>query len=511
MPTHSHQKAADLLQGLNLGDSIAELDNLLEAARVETSAFGDLLRDKVDLIPGTKGSGKSALFRIFVDFLPHHLLSSRKVVIAHGIQKHGDNVFHAFKEQFDQLSEDDFVNFWCIYLTSLAHEQFIKGAAFQNLLKNAGAEIDNFRQACAKANIPEIKAKKSLRDVLGWALNVLRTWSPRLTYKLPQDAGEIGLDLFGRPMDKRPADEKKSAAQVPQFISDVKDRLADVLKKTNLSIWLMIDRLDEIFPRRSDLETRALRGLLRTMRLFETDTIRIKIFLRDDMLEQIVSSGQGFTALTHITARRADTLQWSEDQILTMLVKRLFAGAAMSKYFEIDRERLDASQKYREECFYKVFPLTVHSGSKQSSTKHWIYTHTMDGKGVVTPRDVLDLITKAKQKQQDEFNQTLEGESPWLIGPKAILHGLEELSKRKRDTYLNAEFPHLWSHIKKFEGGKTEYDAGSLEKLLGKKWEAICADLLSIGVLGKSGRGAEATYIFPHVYRKSLNLTQGRA
>jgi hypothetical protein len=123
----------------------------------------------------------------------------------------------------------------------------------------------------------------------------------------------------------------------------------------------------------------------------------------------------------------------------------------------------------------------------------------------------LDLITKAKQKQQDEFNQTPQGESPWLIGPKAILHGLEELSKRKRDTYLNAEYPHLWSHIKKFEGGKTEYDAANLEQILGKKWEAICADLLSIGVLGKSGRGSEATYIFPHVYRKSLNQTQGRA
>jgi len=159
---HDHQKAADLLQDLNLGDSIAELDTLLEAARVETSAFGDLFRDKVDLIPGTKGSGKSALFRIFVDFLPNLLLNSRKVVIAHGVQKHGDNVFHAFKEQFDQLSEDDFVNFWCIYLTSLAHEQFIKGTAYQTLLKDAAAEIDSFREACAKANIPEIKAKKSL-------------------------------------------------------------------------------------------------------------------------------------------------------------------------------------------------------------------------------------------------------------------------------------------------------------------------------------------------------------
>ena len=127
---HRHNTAAELLAALDLGDSIAEIDALLETARVETSAFGDLLNDKVDLVPGTKGSGKSALFRMFVDFLPAHLLMSRKVVIAHGVQKHGDNVFHAFKHRFEHLSEDDFVDFWCIYLTSLAHEQFVKGTRY---------------------------------------------------------------------------------------------------------------------------------------------------------------------------------------------------------------------------------------------------------------------------------------------------------------------------------------------------------------------------------------------
>lgn len=123
----------------------------------------------------------------------------------------------------------------------------------------------------------------------------------------------------------------------------------------------------------------------------------------------------------------------------------------------------------------------------------------------------MDLVTKAKQEQQDEFNQTPESESPWLIGPKAIQHGLEELSKHKRHTYLKAEFPHLWPYIEKFEGGKTEYDIGTLKHLLGKNWENICSDLLSIGVLGKHTRRDQITYWFPHVYRKSLGLTQGRA
>ena len=67
---HQNRTLRALLENLNLGSSVAESDNSLEVARVETSAFSDLVNDRVDLVPGTKGSGKSALFRIFVDFLP---------------------------------------------------------------------------------------------------------------------------------------------------------------------------------------------------------------------------------------------------------------------------------------------------------------------------------------------------------------------------------------------------------------------------------------------------------
>src|SRR5712691_6986581 len=76
-------EAANLLAGLDLGSVVAESDTLLETARVETSVFDDLLADRVDLVPGTKGSGKTALYRIFVDFLPQVMLSARKIIIAH--------------------------------------------------------------------------------------------------------------------------------------------------------------------------------------------------------------------------------------------------------------------------------------------------------------------------------------------------------------------------------------------------------------------------------------------
>jgi hypothetical protein len=195
--THQNKTLSTLLQRLDLGSSVAESDTLLEAARIETSAFGDLLNDRVDLIPGTKGSGKSALFRIFVDFLPNYLLTQRKVVVAHGIQAPGDPVFHAFTDRFAKLSEEEFVSFWCIYLVSLAHEHFIKGPRYRKFLSGVGREIKAFQLACANAKIPEIEAKKSLRDILEWSLHVLARWRPQVKYRPPGDSGELEFDLFG--------------------------------------------------------------------------------------------------------------------------------------------------------------------------------------------------------------------------------------------------------------------------------------------------------------------------
>jgi len=298
---------------------------------------------------------------------------------------------------------------------------------------------------------------------------------------------------------------------LPIYMAEIKQALDAILTKAGLSIWLMIDRLDEIFPRRSELENKALRALLRTMRIFSSKSIRVKIFLRDDMLDHIVSSGQGFTALTHITARSADTLRWSEDQILTMIVNRLFANKKLSDYLEIDHDRLHASLDYRRKAFYKVFPPTVHKGSKQSATIRWIYNRVADGRDVVTPRDVIDLLSKAKQKQQDDFRADLTGESEWLIGPSAIQYGLSELSIRKRITYLQAEFPHLWENIKKFVGGKTEYSSSALQSLYGRNWESISEDLVSIGVLKKKTKQDKIIYWIPVLFREGLELSQGRA
>lgn len=509
---YKNREVEDLLAHMNLGSSVAESDNLLEVARIENSAFADLVNDRIDLVPGTKGSGKSALFRIFVDFLPDYLLKQRKVVVAHGVQAPGDPVFHAFSDQFSKLTEAEFVSFWCIYLVSLAHEQFVKGARYTSYLKEASDEIKNFRRACENARIPEITGNKTLRSILEWALHVLSTWRPKLKYRLPEGAGELELDLFGNPVEQRPAaDTSSEEDELPKYVTDIKDGLEAVLRKSGLGLWLMIDRLDEIFPRRSETERKALRGLLRAMRYFASDQIRVKVFLRDDMLDELVRGPEGFTALTHITARQADTLRWTVDQILAMLVKRLFANAELRNFLKVDRQAVDASAKYRAECFEKVFAPTVFRGPKQSPTIRWIFNRCADGRGVVTPRDVLDLVIRAKQRQQDICASDPNGTTDWIIGPSAVRYGFEELSERKRQTYLQAEFPHLWGHIEKFVGGKTDYGEKTLRELLGPNWKLVADDLVAIGFLAKKTKPSEDVYSIPVLYKHGLGITLGRA
>jgi hypothetical protein len=290
-------------------------------------------------------------------------------------------------------------------------------------------------------------------------------------------------------------------------IEDLALSLEALLFKANISLWLMIDRLDELFARRSHTEQKALRGLLHTLRLFRSDRIRIKIFLRDDISEHIVSS-QGFTSLSHVTARRADTLRWSEEQILAMVVRRIFASRALQRQYAVNTDMLQSSFEYQKEMFYSIFADTVHRPPNQSPTLRWIYNHTRDGRGVVTPRDVIFLLTRACQWQRDAFRRDPQGETERLILGPAILYGLEELSKEKRTVYLEAEFPHKWPEIRRLVGGSTEYSEAAMKSVFGKGYTHALEDMLALGIVERSKKRGAPSFKIPYLYRRGLECTQ---
>lgn len=502
----SNREAADILTTLDFGSGVAETDPLLETARIETSVFDDLMADRVDLVPGTKGSGKTALYRIFVDFLPSLLLENRQVVIAHGVQNREDTVFLAFQDQFDRLSESEFVDFWCIYLMSLAYEQFVRNPEYESYFKSCEQELSAFRKAYKNANIPDFERKRTLKEILAWTLAVIKKLSPRVSWKAPEDIGQFELSIGGE--EETDGHQKKiDQPYMPLVVTDLVTKLEALLEKADLSVWLMVDRLDELFARRSTTERNALRGLLRTIRLFGSAHIRVKLFLRDDILEQIVEN-DGFTALSHIASRRSDTLRWSEEQILAMITRRIAANTKFSETFSIDAEYAANNPEYQRHVFYEVFADTVYRPPNQSETLRWIYNHVKDGRGVVTPRDVITLLTRAGQRQRDTYRREPDGSTDRLINGPAIIYGLNELSKEKRTLHLEAEFPHLWKEISRLVGGGTQYSEAALKRIFGQRSHEITKDLVSIGLLERGTRKQKLAFSIPFLYRTGLECTQ---
>ena len=495
----------NLIYSFNVGDPIAEHDTLLNEARVETPIFTEIFQDKIDLVRGTKGSGKSALFLIFKDLLANHFLNKKGVVFVDGVEPQGDPIFLTFRQKFEQLDELEFQNFWRVYIFSLINRFFINSPKFEFTIKKVSQEVEEFRTSCKRANIPLFDEKSKFDELVRGVLNFV------CGFKIKQTCSADGsvntsLEFSPKPSSKEVEKYIHPEAETPIFVSETHAKLVLLLEKAELKVWVLLDRLDEAFLRRSPVEKTAIRSLLQTLRSFVDPRIRIKVFLRDDIFSYVTTGEEGFANLSHVMNRSTQILKWTKMEILHLIVKRVFCSKRIAAFYAVDSKKLENDENYRLHCFYMMFPAQIEPGPKQSSTLDWIYSHCQDSNGVVTPRDVIDLLRFSRTNQEDIFN-TDPMDQDHLISPAAFKKALHELSNKKRDSYLAAEFPHFFESIKRFEGSKSEYDSQTLKDMFGSFANQVVDNLCSIGFLKRNDSG---TYAIPFLFRHGLKIRQGK-
>lgn len=497
----SRDELSKLITQLDFGSSTAEKDTLLETARIETSVFTDMLLDRVDLIRGTKGSGKTALFRIFTKHLSDHFYKDSTVIIINGAEEPaGDPIFQSFKPRFEQLAELDFQNFWRVYFVALINKDVFTNEKYRDALTIARKDVEAFHDVCRKNSFPFEKKARGLKYIVNWALGAIKA----LKYSATVDAdGRIGVSVEPTG-DEAGATAPPPSSETPIFINEVRTKILDVLRKANLKVWIMVDRLDEIFPRRSDVETRALRSLLLTTNSFPDERLRLKLFLRDDIFASLIDPEKGFTALTHVTDRASDVLNWDRELVCKLIVKRIFCYEQFRRYFKIDQKRLEKDRDYQRECFGFVFPPKVERGM---DTLDWIYSRCQDGQGVVTPRDVIDLLQFARSEQATLFKESPESVKT-VMSFDALKYGYGKMSERKVNTYLRAEFPHLWTdYLARFENQKATLSKVALARILGTEDPKIPKILAEVGFLRFIPK--KGLYSVPYLYRHGMKMVQG--
>ncbi len=486
-----------LLSAFDLGTSTAENDPLLEVAKIETQQFADLyFYDRIDIIKGIKGAGKTALYRL-CHLLKEFFIRELNIYCIFGVEASGDPVFRIFRKEFEDFNEIEFENFWSIYFISLIYGAIYTDDKLRDQLKDNLSLIDKI---LSDIGLRFTKNSFTLKDSIGtiWKIISERKVKVGAEFALDQATGQLKSITPTFEIDPRNVQDISTR---PFYTSDFRDKLIEILRKKNVKIFIMLDRLDEVFPHRSNVEKTGLRGLLKAQYNFSHPYLRPKIFLRDDIIGYLASDG--FTALTHVADRCSSTISWSKDELLNLITKRISAHSILVSYYKIDRDQIDKDKGYREKIFYEIFPQKMG----KTFTIDWIYANCADANEIVTPRDMIDLFNYAKAEQFRQHRLNPDNQKH-LISPTSFVVGLDELSKHKKETFLFAEFPHLKEHFLKFEGKHSEYTLENLQEILGPDYLKILDDLRSIGFIKSIPKSA--TYRIPVIWRKGLNIRRGR-
>lgn len=511
-----------LLRSLVLGNSIAEYDTMLDAARVSTPTFDGVINDAYDIVTGRKGAGKTAIFRIVTHELANDYLHTADTVILSGVNASGESIFNHFREEFDSFDEQQFENFWKLYLISLIYNKFLKDPTYEAYLSDCEEEVKNFKKACYEAGLPDIKAQSSLAEIVKWVMNVFTRLKVKGSAAVSADVPTL-FAFSGEAEFKDLAQHKSTNSQVSIYVDQIGAALQAILKKSNLKIWVLLDRLDEVFDRYSMIEFNGLRGLLRAYKSFELsgdkELFKLKIFLRDDIKEFLTDNDSfrrfypkkdipPLAAATHIFAKESPVLSWTQEEIEQLILFRLLHSGLLRRHLglaeHLSRPEIEEALRNKElriKYWNKIFPEKIGN----SNSLGWIYRHLRDSNDVVTPRSVIDMLTAARTFQQKRLRLNYE-DSMHIFPFEAIKQGIAFASKNKLELDIYNEFPKDQSNIKKLGAyGKHKLSRVDLLDLYGKNWQKIVENLQRIGILRLIKTSNE--YRVEALFRPALDIT----
>jgi hypothetical protein len=484
---------SQILGDLSLGDSIAETDERLDRYFVNTHTFHVLICGEKDIIAGDKGTGKTALYRILMKRSRQlEELRTTRVVTAFNLT--GNPIFQELIRVPEQ-TEGQYIAFWKTYFLSLVGNWMLDQ---QDILHQSSIKrIESFLQ---RSNLKNIDTTPQS------IFSKLVALFPRTPVKSVEM--DIGLGDSGLPHANPKLEFSDAASIQPKTFFGV-DYFAGLklleasLKESNLTIWIALDRLDEAFQGFPQVEVPALRALLRAyLDLREISNLCLKLFIRKDLFRKVIANG--FVNLTHVNARKVEIV-WHDEDLKHVLIARV-------KDSEKVVDALSLAEMNNDEAFATLFPNKVSQGEKRSTTWNWMVSRIRDGNGVIAPRNLVDLVEKARagQVQCDLRSPREYTNGVPLIEADSVKKAHKLLSKDRVEDTLFAESAELAPLLEKFRNKKAEYDIASICILLSVDEEEARTSvrkLCDIGFLEEVG----SNYKIPMLYREGLAIRQGKA
>lgn len=491
-----------IVKKINFGSYVAEEERKnLKKYFYETENWRKILKGEIDIVYGTKGSGKSALYILVKDHQDQ--LKNDDVGLIFAEKLRGSPIFKNVQST-PPSSEGEMIILWKLYFLTIIGNYF-KEEKFKS--DSSKFVIDYLeREGLLPANFSLSKALSAVR-------NYIRKFS-----KISELEGNVKFDPdlltpngFGGKIvfsDDDAEDDHGGRRTLDSLIENANEALSEI----DRSLWILLDRLDVSFDESSDVEKNALRALFKVYADFRSySKIRLKIFIRSDIWDRI-STG-GFREASHIT--RDTTLSWTENSLLNLCIRRFISNDEIINELDINKEKVLTNSSEQEKLFYRIFPDQVEIGERQSKTFDWIIKRISDAKNGPAPRELilfLNLVCDEQIKRYERGEDTnVEGR---LFSRQAFKAALPALSTYKTTRVLFAEYPDLQDRVMSLSEQKSEQTIENLCTIWSSneiECRKICDELISIGFFEKiSSISTETYYKIPFIYRPHLKIVQGK-
>jgi hypothetical protein len=223
------------------------------------------------------------------------------------------------------------------------------------------------------------------------------------------------------------------------------DQLESSLAAQDQTLVVTYDHLDKIGVRSRDIRRRVLPPLLALWLSLSNRyrRIRAKIFLRRDLFDESVAN----TADVSKLLARAETLGWSVSALYRLLLRHLAIHDGLRDWLISGKWKLHLTQHellgwmppedLPEEGTQSQAILMAHivgermgSGTDPRSGYSWTWVpnHLKDAHGIIAPRS---MITLFKSAASHALNVTPSGKYMRLLAPEELKEGLRETSHRR--------------------------------------------------------------------------------
>jgi hypothetical protein len=482
-----------ILRELDLGAIVAEQDRLLMQCFIRHPVLSEVILDRKDVVLGAKGAGKSALWKEFTErqaeYQPIQDVFIRLVTNPAGDPEFRDVLKAISAEEFPD--DEELRVGWRLYFLA----QFWRAAL--DILPESDERQKIDKQLVRLGVV--YREDGGLKTAFAYALakaRALKQLNVEWLKGLSLDFSDEALRAGG------------TAAAIP--FNDLMNAINALLVGAGIRIWLVLDRLDEIILGDEARENIVLKGLLLAYRDYSDYTqLRVKIFIRDDVYSRVTSLGH-FPALTHVRSRAAGPIQWSIEDLLHLVVRRLLVNEDVTDLLAVDPNEIRSSED-RKLVFYSLFPEKVDKGRAAEGFK-WIFDRIVDGNGVATPRDLLSVFDEARMIQVEQIEREgIELPGDQLFTEDTLRRAVRVVAEQNLSTRIFAEYPDLVEPIKAFTRGKADHNEETLAEILGPGYQHILLRLERVGFLYRRMRNGINMWTVPFFYSFALDIRRGAA